>query len=90
LLYLFTDPTTRKRAVDAEMTYSNPYHSGIAKRVGVDEATVAAYMAEVVDAYGQSVTEPSLPSALAEYVAENLSRDHSFVMDRVLCGAGSR
>jgi len=25
LLYLFTDPTTRKRAVDAEMTYSDPY-----------------------------------------------------------------
>jgi hypothetical protein len=25
--------------------------------------------------------------ALAEYVAENLSRDHSFVMDRVLRGA---
>jgi hypothetical protein len=30
-------------------------HSGVANRVGVDEATVAAYMAEVADAYGQSV-----------------------------------
>lgn len=25
--------------------------------------------------------------ALAEYVAENLDRNHSFIMDRVLCGA---
>lgn len=50
-------------------------HSGVAKRLGVDEATVAAYMAEVADAYGQSVTETSLPSALAEWPDRPLSKD---------------
>lgn len=50
-------------------------HSGTAKRVGVDEATVAAYMAEVADAYEQSVTETSLPSVLAEWPDRPLSKD---------------
>jgi hypothetical protein len=47
-------------------------HSGGAKRVGVDEATVAAYIAEVADACGQRT---SLPSALAEWPDRPLSKD---------------
>jgi hypothetical protein len=50
-------------------------YSGVAKRVGVDEATVAAYMAEVADAYALSVTETSLQSALAEWPDRPLSKD---------------
>lgn len=50
-------------------------HSGIAKRVGVGESTVASYMAEVAGTYSESVTETSLPSALAEWPDRPLSRD---------------
>jgi hypothetical protein len=43
---------------------------------------------ELAREYGVSHTSIGRDfDALAEYVAENLSRDHSFVMDRVLRGA---
>jgi hypothetical protein len=65
------------RQVALALAYRQPgySHSGVAKRPGVDGATVAAYMAEATDAYGQSVTETSLPSALAEGPDRPLSKD---------------
>lgn len=42
-------------------------HSGIASRVGVNEATVGAYMDELAERYGGKVIESKLPSDLAEW-----------------------
>jgi P4 family phage/plasmid primase-like protien len=42
-------------------------HAGIAKRVGVNQATVGSYMAEVADVYGERAVETALPDDLTDW-----------------------